>query len=150
MTLLWDAPAAVKAVLDAAVAVPVYEAGELVGDDERAYVTVGEVGEDGEIASATQEATALGGNQWHLETGSIPCALEAWDGGADIASVRVTAKALLTACVQAVRNDRSLGGLLVLPGLAEVTDLRLSEGQTSRGVLVRAGFTVRYTALLTS
>lgn len=144
-TLLWDAQAAVKALLTAAVTVPVYGAGDLVGDDARAFVTVGEPADSGDTATAEQSANRAG-NQWRDEVGDIPCTVNVWDGGTSIAPLRVTAKQLLTACTAAVLNDRTLSGLLVPPGLAEVVSVRLREGQTDHGALVSAGFTVRYSA----
>lgn len=62
MTLLWDVQAAVKAALTAAVTVPVYDAGDLVGDDATAYVTVGEAAENGDTATAEQEESPLSGS----------------------------------------------------------------------------------------
>lgn len=145
-TLLWDAQAAVKALLAAAVTVPVYGAGDLVGDDARAFVTVGAVGDDDEL-TATQERSSLG-NGWLDVVITIPVTVTAWDGGTDIAPIRTTAKGLLDACTSALNADQTLGGLLTRPALAEVSALSLREGQTSSGVLVEAGFTVTYSALL--
>lgn len=149
MTLLWDVQAAVKTALSAAVAVPVYDAGDLVGDDATAYVTVGEAAENGDTATAEQEESLLGDLGWRDETGEIPCVIDVWDGGTDIGPLRLVARPLLDACVGAVCSDPSLGGLLAAPGFAEVTSLRLREGQTDRGALVQAGFTVQYRSLIT-
>lgn len=144
--LLWDAQAAVKALLTAAVDVPVYGAGDLVGDDARAFVTVGAVG-DGEELTATQERSSLG-NGWLDVVITIPVTVTAWSGDADIAPVRATAKALLDACTSALNADQTLAGLLTPPVLTEVTDLSLREGQTPNGALVEAGFTSTHSALL--
>jgi len=144
-TLLWDAQAAVKALLTAAVAVPVYDAGDLVGEDARAFVTVGEAAENGDTATAEQSANGAG-NGWRDEVGEVPCAVTVWDGSTDIAPLRVTAKALLSDCTGAVLADRTLGALLTQQGLAEVVSVALREGQTDRGALVSAAFTVRYSA----
>jgi hypothetical protein len=149
MTLLWDVQAAVKALLTGALEVPVYDAGEMVGDDPGAYVTVGEAAENGDTATAEQTESPLGDPGWRDETGEIPCVVEVWEGGTDIAPLRLTARPLLDGCVAAVRADPTLGGLLPAPGTAQITSLRLREGQTDRGALVQAGFTVTYTALLT-
>lgn len=144
-TLLWDVQAAVKALLTAAVAVPVYDAADLIGEDARAFVTVGQAGEDDDTATAEQTPNGAG-YPFRDEAGEIPCTITAWDGGTEIAPLRATAKALLTACTSAVLANRSLSGLLSAPGLAEVTTLRLREGQTDRGALVDITFTVRYSA----
>lgn len=144
-TLLWDAQAAVRALLTASAGVPVYGAGDLVGDDARAFVTVGAVGEDDEL-TATQQRSQLG-NGWLDVVITIPVTVTTWDGGNDIAPVRATAKAILSACVDALHADQALGGLLTPPVLAEVSELSLREGQTTSGVLVEAGFTVTHSAL---
>ncbi len=148
-TLLWDAQEALRTLLAAAVQVPVYDAGDLVGEDDRAFVVVGDPSDEGDTATAEQVTSNMG-NLWRDETGSLPCRLEVWTGDTAIAPLRATARALLTACTDAVHADRSLGGLLVLPGFAEVTAVSLREGQTERGALVSAGFTVSYSALLTT
>lgn len=145
-TLLWDAQAAVKALLAGAVDVPVYDAGELVGNDARAFVTVGAVGDEEEI-TASQEPSSMG-NGWFDVTLDVPFTVTAWDGGTDVDPVRSQAKALASACIAAIHADRTLGGLLTPPTTVAVSDLRLREGQTSTGVLVEAGFTVTHTALL--
>lgn len=149
MTLIWDVQTAVKTALDAAVDVPVYDAGELVGDDEQTYITVGEVADDGDTATAEQEESSLSGTYWRNETGEVRCAIETWDGEETVAPLRLIARPLLMACISAIRGDQSLGGLLRPPGRADVTSIRLREGQTDRGALVQVGFTVRYSALLT-
>lgn len=148
-TLLWDAQAALKTALTAAVSVPVYDSGDLVGDDARAFVVIGDPSDEGDTATADQELSDLGGNRWRVESGDVGCFIEVWDGGTNIAPLRTEAKALLTACMDAVKSDPTLGGLLTLPGFAQVSSVRLREGQTDRGVLVRVGFTVGYSALLT-
>lgn len=145
-TLLWDAQAAVKALLSVAVDVPVYGAGDLVGSDTRAYVTVGAVG-DGDELTATQERSSLG-NGWLDVVIAIPVLVTAWSGDSDIAPIRATAKTLLSACTSALNADQTLGGLLTPPVLSEVTDLSLREGQTPNGALVEAGFTTSHSALL--
>lgn len=149
MTRLWDVQAALKTTFTAAVpAATVVDAADLLGDDPQQLVQVGELGETGDTATASREISDMG-NNWDEEAGDVPCRISVWTGNTDPVAPRATCEALLTACVAAVRADRTLGGLLTSPGLARISAVRLREGQTKRGVLIEAGFTVSYTAVLT-
>lgn len=149
MTVLWDVQAALKDLfVTAAPTATVVDAADLLGDDPAQLIQVGELGKEGDTATATRELSPMG-NGWDEEAGEVPCRISVWTGETDPAAPRATAKLLLTACVAAVRADRSLGGVLPATGLARVSAVRLREGQTAKGVLIEAGFTVSYTALLT-
>lgn len=146
-TLLWDVQDRVTAILSAALSVPVYSTDDLVGDEARAYVTVGERDPEADDVVA-ERAIADAGNRWHDELGAIQCVVEAWSGD-NVAAVRATVRSLLDQCVGAINSDPSLGGLLDLPGHAFVSLIGLRQAQTSRGPIVRAAFTVSYSALIT-
>lgn len=149
MTLLWQVQERLVTLFTAAVTVPVYDAGSLVGDDAGEFVTVGEPGENGDTATSELVLSSMG-NDWHEESGEVPCMVTVWSGDTAIAPLRASAKTLLDALVAAVRADPDLTGLLIPPGRADVTAVRLREGQTDRGLLVEAGFTVTFTALIVS
>lgn len=149
MTLLWDVQTALKTALTAAVpTATVVDAADVVGDDPQQLVQIGELGETGDTATASREISSMG-NNWDEEAGDIPCRVSVWTGDTAPAAPRATCQQLLGDCIAAVRADRTLGGLLTAPGLARISAVRLREGQTKRGVLIEAGFTVSYTALLT-
>lgn len=147
VTLLWDVQDAVTALLTATVSTPVYSTDDLIGDDARAYVTVGERDPDSDDVTA-ERSLADAGNRWHDELGAIQCVIECWDGD-DMAAVRAAARTLLEQCVGAINADPTLGGLLKAPGFAFVSLVGLRQAQTSNGPLVRVAFTVSYAALIT-
>lgn len=102
-----------------------------------------------EASTIEQTESDLGGNGWRDEDGLIICAAWAWSGDTDLAPVRSTTSDIVLAIEAAVRADRTLGGVLILPGLATFTSARFQEAQTSKGALARALFTVSYRALIT-
>lgn len=151
VTLLWDVQDAVTAALTAALSVPVYSTDDLIGNEARAYVAVGERDPDADDVVA-ERAIADSGNRWHDELGAIQCVIEAWStdtAGSALASLRTQVRGLLDTCVGAINADPSLGGLLDLPGHAFVSLIGLRQGQTPEGPIVRAAFTVSYSALIT-
>ena len=151
LTLLWDVQDAVTAALTAAAPVPVYSTDDLIADDTTAYVTVGERDPDADDVTA-ERAIADSGNRWHDELGAVQCVVEAWsnDPAPDVlAGLRTQVRELLDTCVGAINADPTLGGLLPPPGHAFVSLIGLRQGQTQQGPIVRAAFTVSYSALIT-
>lgn len=72
---------------------------------------------------------------------SIPCAARAWNGTNDVRSARAAAFAILAAVEDIVRANANLGGtvLVTLPG---VTNVRLRQGSTPKGVIADVLFTI--------
>lgn len=112
------------------------DGGETGGGDER---------EDGATAEQTLSPMA---NNWREESGEVVCAAWAWSGETDFVALRTTVKAIADAAETLIQGDRTLGGVLVKPALAEVTALRLREVQTTNGAFVRGAFTVSYSGAL--
>lgn len=136
-------------VFDAAVAVDVYDGPKPEAVNKPQFVVVGSSGddEDGAAADLTPSDTGPGG--WLDETGEIICSAWSWSGGTDVATRRSEALSLAESCLSALHADRTLGGLLVVPG-AVTSTLRYEARQPESGAIVRVSFTVAYTALITS
>ncbi len=75
------------------------------------------------------------------EDGQITCAVVSVSGDTDIPAARLRAYAFVAAAEDAVRNDMTLGGLVMH---AFVSDHRYSPVQTDSGAKVRIVFTVTY------
>lgn len=117
----------------------------LVGSDG------GETGyESGEDGLVSRQAASRLGNNWRDEAGDVLCAAWAWSGDTNLAPLRAAVTAITDAIETAIQTDRSLGGVLEHPGLAEVTEVRFTDAQTPKGAVSRAVFTVSYGALLTT
>lgn len=160
-TALWDVRAALAAMFAAALEQRVSDGPLGNTTAPKAFVIVGSTGGDvgsdtfglGDIdddGCSVSQARSKVGNNWRDETGSITCAAWAWNGGSAFGPLRTTVSGIVDVIEAALQADRSLGQLLVPPGNAEFTDLRFAEQQTKKGAVVRAVFTVSYTALLTT
>lgn len=114
------------------------------------FVLVGSTGEDDDDFTTDDEVSAMGPGNWHEETGSVACSAWAWSGSGDIAALRAQALDLYEACRDAVAANRTLGGVLPVNGLAQVTAGRGRQVQTSNGPLCRVVFTVTYRTVQTS
>ena len=114
------------------------------------YGLVGSTGEDGEEgATADLTLSDLGPGTWHDEAGEVVCAFVSWSGSNDVVARRLAALNMASACADAVHADRTLGGLLTEPGLAQVSAFRYGAHQFKEGALVRVTFTVTYSHLNT-
>lgn len=114
------------------------------------FVLVGSTGDDFEDgATVGRVLSDLGDGTWFDESGEVFCSAWSWSGDTNIAARRTAVTTMATACAAAVAADRSLGGLLVAPGLALVSDFRYQPRQSAEGALVRLIFSVTYTHLNT-
>lgn len=147
--ILSDVIATLISTFDAALSVPVVDGPQPASVAYDRYVTVGATGEPGDVAVASLEPSGLGPGTWRDEFGSVDCAAWAWSGGTDIPILRAAALALAEQCLAAVWADRTLGGLLQVPG-ATTGEVRYEPAQTDKGAIVRATFTVAYQALVTT
>ena len=77
-----------------------------------------------------------------VESYEIDCSISISDGDTDLASKRTEARSLFNSLVGAVRADRSLGGLIKLPGLAEISGFVYVQDQDETGSVTIAAFTV--------
>lgn len=144
--------AALVAKFDAATTVPIFDGPDISALNKQAtgFVLVGSSGDEDEDAVVIDQALSnLGPGTWLEETGDIVCAAISWAGGKDIATRRAASLAVATACADAVQDDPTLNGVLIEPGRADVSALRLQQRAEETGVLVRVVFTVRYSALVT-
>lgn len=130
-------------------AVDVYDGPVPPAVNKQRYILVGSSAEDEDGATVTQELSNLGPGEWHDEAGEVICSFWSWSGGTQIATVRADALELANFCADAIHADRTLDGVLVPPGLAEVSDYRLRMSQTSSGAMCRVSFTVNYAHLST-
>lgn len=114
------------------------------------FVVVNSAGDDPPEDTATAELTpsTLGPGTWLDETGEVTCSAFAWSGDTDVDTVRTSALALANACVGAVQDDRTLGGLLFMP-TAVTSDLVPTTAQFATGALCRVTFSVTYSHLNT-
>jgi hypothetical protein len=117
----------------------------LVGTDGEALIAGGD---DTDGITLDSELSDLGPGTWRRENAEILCAAWSWIGDDDIVARRRRAEQLARDCAGTVYADRSLGGLLVEPGLADVTAYRYRLRQTNRGAIARVTFTVTFSALL--
>ena len=129
---------------DGAVAAPVYDGPVPAAVNNGDFVLVGSTGEDEDGAAVDLELSEMGPGTWLNETGEVVCSFWSWTGGTNLPARRAAASALATACAAAVAADRTLGGLLVAPGLAEVSTIRYQPRQTSDGAICRFTFSVLY------
>lgn len=155
-TKLWAVRSALVSMFDAALSDPVYDGPSRQKTPPKRFVLVGSdggetgMGDGDEDGAVIEQSPSSMGNGWRDERGEITCAAWAWSGDTDLAPLRTAITAMVDVAEAALAGDRSLGGLLVPPGMAEFSGLRIREAQTSKGAVVRALFTVSYGALLTS
>lgn len=158
-TALWQVRDALVTVFTGAVdaSTKVYPGPRPKGDNPKRYVLVSSDGGDTGIGEATdegmtasQEPSDLGHGMWRDESGTVVCSVWAWTGNTSFTSSEATAREIFGQCAGAVAADRSLGGLLVLPGLAEVESLSIRESLISNSPTVRIAFSVNYGALITT
>lgn len=91
-------------------------------------------------SSETQTWAGLGALRKNEQL-SIPCAARAWNGTNDIRSARAAVFGILAAVENIVRSSANLGGtvLVTLPG---VTNVRLRQASTPKGVLADVLFSI--------
>lgn len=148
--ILNEVIAALVTMFRDAVPVNVYDGGDPTSVNQGDFVLVGSTGildEDGAIV--TREGSTLGAGEWADEDGEVLCSSWSWTGGTDMAARRAAALVNANLCVDAIAADRTLGGLLVNPGLAQVTELRYQPRQTAEGTQCRILFSVSYSHLNT-
>lgn len=137
--------AALVALFDAAVSASVFDGPKPAAVNKGDFVLVGSNGEEGDVgATVDQSLSDLGPGTWLEEVGEVVCSFWSWSGGTDTAARRTAAFNLATACADAVAADRRLGGLIVGPGIAEVSALSYQSQQTADGAICRFTFSVTY------
>lgn len=142
--------AALVSAFDEAVTPTVFDGPVPPAVNKGDFVLVGSTSEDGEDgASGDLILSDLGPGTWHDESGEVVCSAVSWSGGTDIAARRAAATQLATQCTTAVHADRTLGGLLTEPGLAQVSTFAYLVRQSAEGVFCRVTFTVTYSHLNT-
>lgn len=112
------------------------------------FILVGSTGDEDDDATTDDTLSDMGPGTWHDESGEVFCSAWAWTGDTDPAGVRASALAAYAACRDAVAADRTLGGILQLPGLAQVSNMRLRQSAEG-GSLARVIFSVTYGSTLT-
>ena len=90
---------------------------------------------------ATAQQSMLTFNRGKAEDGQVTCAVVSVSGDTNIPATRARAYAFMATAEDAVRNDMTLGGLVMH---AFVSDHRYSPVQTDNGAKVRIVFTVTY------
>lgn len=138
-------------VLDAATTSPVYDSTSNQAVDEWTAVIVGgglDPLEPEESARATLTESPMG-NHWTEESGSVDCVAYSSSSNS-YAECRPVALALAETCRAAVHADPTLGGLLVMAGQAEVSELGLVSVLDVKGFTSVVRFTVSYTTTYTN
>lgn len=159
-TRLFAVQGALSTMFDAALSAPVVVflgPRPRSGSAPRQFVLVGADGGDTGLndgltddgLTADQAPSDLG-NDWLDETGVVRCSAWAWHGDAEFASLRTQVQSLFDACAATVRADRTLGGVLDRARPARMSGIAIRETPTVNGPYVRAGFTVAYSALITT
>lgn len=141
--------ASLVTVFDTAVSVDVYDGPVPTSVNKSDFVLVGSTGEEDDGAVVELALSDTGPGTWFDETGEVVCSVWSWSGNTDLAARRVAAAANAVACINAVKANRTLSGLLVAPGLAEVSVLNYQPRQTSEGAICRFTFNVSYRHLVT-
>lgn len=131
-------------LFDTAVSATVYDGPVPTSVNESSFVLVGSTGDDDDGAFVETELSTLGDGTWIDEAGEVVCSAWSWSGGTDLAAHRVIAGGLAADCAAAVAADRTLGGLLVAPGLAQVSAFQYQPRQTTEGAICRFTFSVTY------
>lgn len=96
----------------------------------------------GRRAGDSQMSWAALGRQGKNEQLSIYCAADAWYGTDDIRTARVAAYGITAAVETLIQADATLGGTVVTPGNAIVTNTQLLQDNTNRGALARVTFEI--------
>ena len=118
--------------------------GPPVGDDSpKRLVLIGDDGDpESEVESTFEHTWANFSQTRKRETGEIPCAAIAWDGGSDVAPTRETAFLLMSVCELAilalVDDDLSIS---IVSGKNQPV-------QNSRGAATVVPFLIRYSTTL--
>lgn len=147
MTVLADVIDRLIVTFGAAVTVPVVDGPVVTTVNQGRFVSVG-ANADGGGGATSIDPSDLGPGTWLSEIGEVECSAWSWAGGTDLAAHRRQALTLAEQCTLAVRNDRTLGGLLVEP-TAHALGLTYRAEQTSSGAIAVVSFTVAYQALIT-
>lgn len=113
-------------------------------DGESLMVPDGEEA-DGIVESETPSEMGPPLRAWSAQ---VTCSAWAWTGDADMRARRREAGVIADACRTSVLADRTLGGVLVPPGFADVTGVAYRLRHTSKGAVARAVFTVDLSSLL--
>lgn len=140
--------AALVALFDAALTVPAFDGAVVTEQIPPAYVVVGwaEDADDSVVDLAVSDM----GNRWDDEAGAVQCAAYSWAGNGTLAEHGVIAAGLVDQCRVALLGDPTLGNLLVKGYSAHISRVSRVRQQTDGGPVVRYGFTVEYSNLLTS
>ena len=147
--ILPDVIARLVALFEGAVSVPVYDGPKPEATKQPQFVVVGSSGVEGEEGASFEfTSSSLGPGTWLDEAGDIVCSAWSHYGGTDVATRRSEALGLAESCLAAFHADRTLGGLLTVPG-AVASGLRHEAVQDATGALVRVSFTVAYQAIVT-
>lgn len=129
--------------------IPVLDSPDPSAVNKNKFVAIGSEGTDDEGIVVDFTSSDLGPGGWTDETAEITCSAWSWSGGSDLAARRQEAVDLAETCIEAVRADRTFSGLIVGPGMAEVSSMRVTVTQETGGPLCRVTFTVSYRHLNT-
>lgn len=142
LTAKWQALAVPAGTLEG---VQVADGPQVNSDPSSEWLFVGYDGAEGsEFAEgAVAEQTLMTFAKGKQETPEIKCAAVAVRGDPDIASARQRALAIMSAAEDALRNDMTLGGLVMHAYVSTITYIPT---QTDRGAKARVWFTVTYQA----
>lgn len=131
--------------VDAALTKPVYDGPRPTSAADPDYVLIGSTGDDGDDAATNDlSLSSLGPGTWTDHDGEIVGSVWSVTGGTDMTACRAAAQATFDAVKAAIDADRTLGGVLKMPGLARVSRAALRQQQTSEGAVCRIAFTVTY------
>jgi hypothetical protein len=107
------------------------------------FVAIAFTGIPGEEAVEATQTTEQMGARPDREIYDVTCLSSSWSGGGDPKAVRDQAYALVDAFANALKSDRTLGGLAMRARLSTVA---LAQEQTEMGALATVRFIVRVDA----
>jgi len=105
--------------------------------------------EDEEASAVDGEAVlSTLGNNWYTETFTVRCQINSFTGDDDLRPRRARVAQIYNTLVALVRTDRSLGGLVKPPGLAQISGFAWRQDPYEDGAAVSAVFDVQVTGAL--
>lgn len=136
----------IPAVLDALVstltaalpAVTVID-GPLVRVPDGDYLTVGATPEN-DRPTGQQTWIGVGPTKVRGEEIDVPCYCDSYSGSTAVSTRRNAAFAILAAAETSLRADPSLGGVLTVPGIAEISTYSDYQEETEKGLAVGVVF----------
>lgn len=113
--------------------------GPLITLPDGDYLTVGAT-PAGDTTTGRQTWIGVGPSKVRGEQIDVPCYCDSYSGSTTVSTRRNAAFALMAAAENALRADPSLGGVLTVPGIAQIESYADYQEQTESGLAVGVVF----------